>query len=118
MCDNSILLQNNTVRTLSNPHPNWLLVSSCSVTPLSESNDVLVLSRSNTLDEMPDGVEDAFKEAAVNFGIEYDKLCSLKYPHCKRHPDDKSGLSTGFVMKPSVALIVTVLLSSYLIRIK
>ena len=57
------------------PDPDWALVIWCGSNPVLKYNGAFVISRYQNLDQLAPETEVKLREAASNFGIDYDEMC-------------------------------------------
>jgi len=70
-------------RIVSWPHPDWAASVWCGSTPLLPYNGGIALRRNGRdMTDMPDWVEQNFREAYAKFGIDWDQMCESTNKGC------------------------------------
>ena len=64
------------------PDPDWALVIWCGSNPVLKYNGAFVISRHQSLDHLAPEVEVKLREAASNFGLDYDEMCVSNNENC------------------------------------
>lgn len=69
---------------LSRPDPDWIMYTYCGSTPIGAYAGLNVMTRTPepSNDTMPTEVEAAFRQAADEFGFDYDDMCVIDQSQC------------------------------------